>query len=86
MSRLIQRDMLGLALAGGRFRASLFHVGVFKQLDELDMLRNMEPISSASGGSNIAALYILLLKAKMKSPYFNGSLSKDDYLEIVNKM
>src|SRR5215472_14107545 len=36
---------LGLALSGGGFRASLFHVGVLARLAELDLLRHVEVLS-----------------------------------------
>lgn len=42
---------LGLALSGGGFRASLFHIGVFAALAERDMLRHVEVLSCVSGGS-----------------------------------
>jgi predicted acylesterase/phospholipase RssA len=31
-------DKLGLALSGGGFRASLFHIGVLARMAELDLL------------------------------------------------
>jgi predicted acylesterase/phospholipase RssA len=58
---------LGLALAGGGFRASLFHVGVLRRLAELDLLRRVEVLSTVSGGSIVGALYVLHLKAAMQA-------------------
>lgn len=60
------RVKLGLALAGGGFRASLFHIGVLRRLAELDLLRRIEVLSTVSGGSIVGALYILHLKAAMQ--------------------
>lgn len=37
--RLSANDKLGLALSGGGFRASLFHIGVLARLAERDLLR-----------------------------------------------
>lgn len=53
---------LGLALSGGGFRASLFHIGVLMRLAELDLLRHVEVISTVSGGSILGALYYLELR------------------------
>ena len=52
----------GLALSGGGFRASLFHIGVLAALAEEDKLKNIEVISCVSGGSIIGAYYYLGLK------------------------
>ncbi len=77
------RDKLGLALAGGGFRASLFHIGVLRRMAELDMLRFVEVLSTVSGGSIVGALYILLLKQELDK---KARLDKDDYLRIVDKL
>src|SRR5208282_532943 len=45
------RGKVGLALSGGGFRASLYHIGVLASLAERDMLRHIEVISCVSGGS-----------------------------------
>ncbi|MBN1998583.1 patatin-like phospholipase family protein [candidate division KSB1 bacterium] len=47
--------MTGLALSGGGFRATLFHVGALWRFNELGMLQGMNEITSVSGGSIIAA-------------------------------
>ena len=47
---------LGLALSGGGFRASLFHIGVLARMAELDLLRHVGVLSTVSGGSIIGAL------------------------------
>ena len=41
----------GLALSGGGYRASLFHLGVTRRLHELGTLQNITRLSSVSGGS-----------------------------------
>lgn len=50
---------LGLALSGGGFRATLFHVGVIRFLRETDLLREVTHVASVSGGSIIAAHLVL---------------------------
>lgn len=47
-------DGIGLALSGGGFRATLFHVGALRRLVELGVLTRIERISSISGGAIIA--------------------------------
>lgn len=50
---------LGLALSGGGFRATLFHVGVIRFLREAGLLRDVTHVASVSGGSIIAAHLVL---------------------------
>ena len=46
---------LGLCLSGGGFRATFFHLGVFKLLLDADLHGGVEEICSVSGGSILAA-------------------------------
>ena len=77
------RSKLGLALAGGGFRASLFHLGVLWRMAELDLLRYVEVLSTVSGGSIIGALYVLILKKELDQ---KGVLSREDYIAIVREV
>jgi len=77
--RALFRGKIGLALSGGGFRASLFHIGVLAKLAELDLLRDLEVISCVSGGSIIGAHYYIELKKRLES----GNTTRDDYIEIV---
>ena len=43
-----------LALSGGGFRATLFHLGGLRRLNELALLGSVKSISSVSGGSVMA--------------------------------
>jgi NTE family protein len=43
--------LTGLALSGGGFRATLFHLGTLWRLNELGYLKKIDRISSVSGGS-----------------------------------
>jgi NTE family protein len=47
---------LGLCLSGGGYRAMLFHIGTLWRLYETGVLRNVNRVSSVSGGSITAAL------------------------------
>jgi predicted acylesterase/phospholipase RssA len=78
-----RRSKLGLALSGGGFRASFFHLGVLRRLAELDVLRHVEVLSTVSGGSILAALYILVLKKYIDR---KADLDRDDYIEIVKEV
>jgi NTE family protein len=44
------RPRLGLALSGDGFRASFFHIGVLARPAEVELLREIEAISTVSGG------------------------------------
>src|SRR5438094_9386228 len=47
----IDPQLIGLALSGGGFRATLFHLGTLWRLNELAYLPKLDRISSVSGGS-----------------------------------
>jgi NTE family protein len=46
-----ERRGIALCLSGGGFRASLFHLGALRRLNELGVLSRIDMISSVSGGS-----------------------------------
>ncbi|PAU93708.1 hypothetical protein CK503_11190 [Aliifodinibius salipaludis] len=50
---------IGLALSGGGFRASAFHLGVLKRLEELKILPHLSNVSVVSGGAITGGLYAL---------------------------
>jgi predicted acylesterase/phospholipase RssA len=52
-------DRIGLALSGGGFRATLFHLGVTRFLFENGLLNQVKLVSAVSGGSIFAAHLIL---------------------------
>ena len=87
-----RREKLGLALAGGGFRASLFHVGVLRYLAQADLLRHVEVLSTVSGGSLVGALYVLQLKQVLEARDAQqpGStplrLEAQDYAGIVDEV
>ena len=49
------RRGVALALSGGGFRATLFHLGTLRRLNELGVLTAVDTITSVSGGSIMAA-------------------------------
>jgi NTE family protein len=49
------RSGMGLCLSGGGFRATLFHLGALRRLNELGVIAKLETVSSVSGGSITAA-------------------------------
>jgi predicted acylesterase/phospholipase RssA len=76
---------LGLALSGGGFRASLFHIGVLAFLAEGDLLRDVEVLSCVSGGSIVGAHYYLEVKRLLESKA-DHEITRDDYIEIVQRL
>src|SRR6516165_6689346 len=50
---------LGLALSGGGFRATLFHLGVVRFLRDAGALPDVTDVASVSGGSILAAHLVL---------------------------
>jgi predicted acylesterase/phospholipase RssA len=46
---------IGLALSGGGFRATLYHLGLIRFLRDAGLLHQVTHITSVSGGSIIAA-------------------------------
>ncbi len=73
---------VGLALSGGGFRASLYHLGVLARLAEMDVLRHVEVISTVSGGSIVGALYYLKVKELLETKA-DSDIEASDYVRIV---
>lgn len=76
---------VGIALSGGGFRASLYHIGVLARLAELDVLRHVEVISGVSGGSILGAYYYLKLR-KLLQEKRESEIVRADYIRIVDEM
>lgn len=53
------KPRIALALSGGGFRASIFHLGLLRRLAELNWLPRIDVISTVSGGSIIGAFLAL---------------------------
>jgi predicted acylesterase/phospholipase RssA len=76
---------LGLALSGGGFRASFFHLGVLARLAELDLLRYVEVLSCVSGGSLVGAAYYLELQ-RLYASKLDADISRADYVLLVESL
>jgi len=50
-NRKLEEATFGLALSGGGYRASLFHLGVLRRLNEIGWLNKIDRITAVSGGS-----------------------------------
>lgn len=50
---------LGLSLSGGGYRAAAFHLGTLRKLHEMDILHQVDVMSTISGGSITGAYYCL---------------------------
>lgn len=64
----LARPRLALALSGGGFRASLFHLGVLRRLAELGWLERLDALSTVSGGSILGAFAALNWSALPERP------------------
>ena len=78
-------DRLGLGLSGGGFRASFFHIGILAQMADQGLLRNVEVISTVSGGSIIGALYYLHVKKLLES-IPDDRITDQHYIDIVKEI
>lgn len=74
---------VGLALSGGGFRASFFHLGVLAHLAELDLLRQIDVLSCVSGGSIVGACYWLMLRTRLIA---QAPLPKGDYVALIRDL
>jgi len=74
---------LGLALSGGGFRASFFHIGVLANLAEIGKLKQIEVISTVSGGSIVGAMYYVKLKKLLDS---NPSPTDEQLVSLVQEL
>ncbi len=63
---------LGLALSGGGFRATLFHLGVVRYFKDAGLLESVSHITSVSGGSVFAAHLVMNWKR------YNGTSEEFD--------
>jgi predicted acylesterase/phospholipase RssA len=83
LARALAMKKIGLALSGGGFRASLYHLGLVRFLRDAGILSQVSHITSVSGGSIFAAHLVL------NWDRFNGSANEFDaaaaeFLAFVN--
>jgi hypothetical protein len=61
-------NSVGLSLSGGGFRATLFHLGAIRRLNEFGILPKITTISSVSGGSILNGF----LASRLPAPLSQG--------------
>lgn len=78
---------IAVALSGGGFRASLFHLGVLRRIAELGWLPRVDAISTVSGGSIVGAFAALrwrrMLDAGGDAAAFQATIA-DPFVEVVS--
>jgi NTE family protein len=63
-----ERAGIALCLSGGGFRATLFHLGALRRLNETGVLAKLDTISSVSGGSIMAAFMATGVRWPLSAP------------------
>ena len=63
-----ERAGVALCLSGGGFRATLFHLGALRRLNETGVLAKVDTISSVSGGSIMAAFLATAVRWPLRGP------------------
>jgi predicted acylesterase/phospholipase RssA len=75
-------NRIGLALSGGGFRASLYHLGLVRFLRDAGLLSRVTHITSVSGGSIFAA-HLLLNWDRYNSSATEFDAAASEFLECV---
>ena len=63
-----ERTGVALCLSGGGFRATLFHLGALRRLNELGVLQRIDAVTSVSGGSIMSATLATALQWPLSAP------------------
>ena len=84
-SNVFEIKKIGLALSGGGFRASLFHLGTLSALAEANRLKDISVISTVSGGSIIGVLYYLKVKNLLESKK-DEDITNKDYIKLIDEL
>ena len=74
----------GVALSGGGFRASLFHLGVLAAFAEHDLLRPLEVLSCVSGGSIVGTAYYSAV-ATLLGEKVDADITRDDLVAVMHR-
>ena len=77
------RQGLSLSLSGGGFRATIFHLGALRRLNELGILSRLDAVTSVSGGSMMA---MCLADAMMSSPALAAGQPFQNFTALVGKV
>ncbi len=78
-------DKKGLALSGGGLRASFFELGTLSKLAECNMLKDIEVISTVSGGSVVGVHYYLKLQALLEEKT-DAEITHDNYITLIRDL
>jgi len=73
----------GLAMSGGGYRATLFHLGALRRLNEIGWLKRIDRITSVSGGSLL--LGFLLSKHPEIFDKSAPQVSQNEWRDLVSK-
>ena len=73
-------------MSGGGFRASIFHLGVIRRLEELGIMKDVDVISAVSGGSIIAAYYVCEMERRLREVKPKSWRDTKVRLEIFEKI
>ncbi|MEE8587067.1 MAG: patatin-like phospholipase family protein, partial [Acidobacteriota bacterium] len=74
---------IGVALSGGGFRASFYHLGTIRYLEEVGIMPRVEVMSTVSGGSIIGAYYLVQMEKKLRADRNRNRLEACD--EIIDE-
>lgn len=80
-----QRGKVGLALSGGGFRASFYHLGAMARMAEMDVLRGVDVLSTVSGGSIVGAQYYLEVQHLLET-HSDATLTPQLYIDAVRRL
>jgi predicted acylesterase/phospholipase RssA len=80
------KDRIGLALSGGGFRASLFHLGVIRRLEELGIMEHVSIVSAVSGGSIVAAFYLCEMEKQLRESRVKKISTPPDRVLLFEKI
>lgn len=75
---------IGITMSGGGSRAAAFHLGTLEYLHRLGLLKDVEVISSASGGSFVAAKYACMLSEELKETPVSRDEDEEAYDDFFN--
>ena len=85
---VLAKPQIALALSGGGFRASLFHLGVLRRLAECGWLDRVDVLSTVSGGSLLGAFAALKWDALLQQGATPAALDATivrPFLDIVTR-
>src|ERR1041385_329658 len=71
-------NSVGLSLSGGGFRATLFHLGAIRRLNEFGILPRLTTLSSVSGGSILNGFLASSISVA-------GGIAAKDFSGVVSK-